>query len=296
MKYGRLPAYDPVAHPRMMLGPALRPAQLTTPSVIDEMSDIDDWPMFLNDQLSDCTIAAAGHMIEAWTRYGRGLTVKISTRDVLTAYSAVSGYNPATGVGDNGAVMQDVLGYWRKVGIGGHKILAFAELDVHNPTEVAAALFLFGHVYVGLRVPASAETQFATGEPWDVITDDGGIQGRHAVNLGYRSSSRLDVVTWAERQQMTLAFWSAYVDEAWVVVDEEWISATGGSPPGLDTSALNAQYTALTGQPGPFPVAVDPDVALATVARPWVTRLHTTIAGNRRMQNALKTWLKAKGL
>ena len=40
-----------------------------------------------------------------------------------------------TGLNDNGAVILDVLNYWRKTGIGGHPISAYAdlkELDAGN--------------------------------------------------------------------------------------------------------------------------------------------------------------------
>lgn len=309
MKYGRRPAHSPAVRPRVRLGPALRPAELPVVpnAVVDELSAVGEWPMYLNDEIGDCTVAAAGHMIEAWTAYGRGTAVKISDGDVLEAYRAVSGYVPGDPSTDTGAVMQDVLDFWRKTGIGGHRILAFAEVDIRRAAQVEAALYLFGHVYLGLVVPASAEDQFAAGQPWDLVRNDGGILGGHAVNLGGWDASmpghvRLEVVTWGRRQQMTSAFWRQYVQEAWVVADQEWVNATGGSPPGLDAAALNAQYTALTGQPGPFPTnpvppgPADPDQVLAAVARPWVNRHHTTIAGNRRMAAALKAWLTAKSL
>ena len=48
--------------------------------------------------------------------------------------------------------------------------------------------------------------------------------------------------------------------------------------------------------PSPAPDQDRDDLALAAVARPWVRRHHTTIAGNAGMQAALKTWLAAKGL
>lgn len=48
-------------------------------------------------------------------------------------------------------------------------------------------------------------------------------------------------------------------------------------------------------QPAPTPTP-DADHALAAVARPWVARHHTSIAGNATMQAALRTWLHEKGL
>jgi len=303
-RYGRKAPYSPDVRPRLQLGAALHPEQVQVPNVVDELSAVSDWPMFLNDSIGDCTCAAAGHMLEAWAAYGRGAAVKVSDADVLKAYEAVSGYIPGRPDTDQGAVMQDVLDYWRKTGIGGHKILAFAEVDIKNAAEIETALYLFGHIYVGLNVPKSAEDQFGAGAPWDVVANDGGILGGHAVDLGYWNAdmpgkTRLAVVTWGARQEMTAAFWSEYVEEAWVVADADWISATGGSPPGLDVPALNAQFTALTGQPGPFPIAPSPvpadaDRTFAAVLRPWAFEQHC--CDNAKAAKAAQTWLKAKGL
>jgi hypothetical protein len=312
LKYGRKPAYSPQERPRLMLGPALQLEALPpVPAVVDELTRVADWPMYLNDRIGDCTIAAVGHMIEATTTYGRGTTVKITDDDVVTAYSAVSGYDPKTGANDNGAVMQDVLDYWRKVGIGGHRILAFAELDVRDLSQVAAALYLFGHVYTGLLVPKSAEDQFDTGRKWTVVTDDGGIQGGHAVDLGYRDTTALAVVTWGSTQLLDPGFWAKYMEEAWVVIDQDWIDATGGSPPGLDTAQLNAAFTAIThGQPGPFPVQPTPtpppappgpgpvadtaDRQLVADLTHWLGEHH--IGDNAHAQAAVKRWKVRKGL
>ena len=37
------------------------------PPAFDLTARVPDWPMYGNDRRGDCTTAAAGHMIEAWT-------------------------------------------------------------------------------------------------------------------------------------------------------------------------------------------------------------------------------------
>ncbi len=54
-------------------------------------------------------------------------------------------------------------------------------------------------------------------------------------------------------------------------------------------------FTPLT-QPAPTPPPLDPDHALAAVARPWIHSHHTSIAGNHHMATALASWLQAKNL
>ena len=319
-KLGRRPPYPADTHPRLRLGDFLDYATLPPiPAQVDYLSEVTDWPVYLNDQIGDCTCAAAGHMIEAWSRYGAGTTVEVTDQDVLTAYEAVGGYVPGDPATDQGAVMQDVLGYWRKTGIGGHRILAFAQVDVTNFAEVYAALYLFGTVYIGVNFPASAMQQFDAGQPWSVVADDGGIIGGHAVNLGQRDGTGLKVVTWGRVQDLDQAWFGRYCEEAWIVCDQEWITATGGSPEGLDVAALNAAFTEITGgQPGPFPVqpqpgptptptpvppgpppgpAPDPDpddLALVAALDPWAAHHHTGV--NHKAAHAYLTWKAAKGL
>jgi len=257
MRLGRRAPYPEHERPRLKLAAFLRTGALPpTPPVVDYVSKVGEWPMYANDEIGDCTTAAAGHMIEAWTAYGQGRTVQVTEADVIAAYSAVSGYDPRDPSTDQGAVMQDVLDYWRRTGIGGHRILAFAELDVTDLEQVRAALYLFGHVYVGVDFPQSAMDQFDAGRPWDVVRRSP-ILGGHAVDLGYAADGRnYACVTWGAVQELTPRWWSAYVEEAWVVASPEWVSATGGTPPGLDVAALGAAFEALTGEPSPFPAPV----------------------------------------
>src|SRR5579862_867612 len=101
------------------------------PSHEDYSKPVKAWPMMLNDNLGDCTCACAGHMIEEWTTYvGKAFTP--TDKEVLKAYEAVSGYTPSNPNSDQGAAVLDVLNYWRKTGVGRHKILAYAALEPKN--------------------------------------------------------------------------------------------------------------------------------------------------------------------
>ena len=62
-----------------------------------------------------------------------------SDKQVVAAYSAITGYNPSTGANDNGAVEIDVLNYWRQTGIAGHKIGAYVALGL-DPEALAMGL------------------------------------------------------------------------------------------------------------------------------------------------------------
>jgi len=203
------------------------------------------WPMFRNDQLGDCTIAAAGHMVEAWTTESRHREAVVTERDVLHAYEAVSGYNPITGENDNGAVELDVLKYWRSHGIAGRKITAFASVNHSNVSEVKTATWLFGGLYLGVELPVTAQTQ----DIWDVVR--GGLDsapgswGGHAVDVVSYDLEYVTVITWGAPLKMTWAFFLTYVSEAYAVLSPDWLRQNK-SPSGFNLAALLLDLAALT--------------------------------------------------
>jgi hypothetical protein len=256
MKLGRLSPYAAADKPRLVLDKYLNPDALAVPSVVDFASEVVSWPMYGNDRIGDCTAACAGHQVQAWTRY-TGTEVDVPEDEIIQLYSAVSGYDPATGANDNGAVIQDVLTYWRKSGIpvAGHNILAFAQLK--DLSRVHDALWMFGSVYLGFNCPQSALDQFDADQPWTVVPGSP-IAGGHAVPLQHSGPDGYQVVTWGRLQGMDQAFLDAYAEEAWVVITADWLNANGHTPEGLDLQQLGQDLSDLTGDPNPFPAPVPP--------------------------------------
>lgn len=240
--YGRLP----VRHDERTLHFAnyVRPDLVAPPVRSNWYGEIPSWPMMLNDRLGCCTCAAAGHMVEAWTRYGQGREAQVTDQQILTAYEAVSGYNPVTGANDNGANELDVLKYWRNRGISGHKIRAFMRVDPHNHRQLKQAIALFGGVYAGFNVPQSAEDQFAAGQNWHVVAGSP-IIGAHAVPiLGYDPANYF-AVTWGRLQPLTGHFLDSYFDESYALVTDDFLDRTGHDPQGLNLRQLLADLDAI---------------------------------------------------
>lgn len=257
-KFGRLPN-DP-EKPRLSLAGHIDTTVPTPPALVDWLSKVTSWPMYGNDQWGDCVFAMIGHAIEAYTTYGKGALVTPAAADILAAYSAVTGFNPNAGPPgnnptDQGTVIQDALNYWKTTGVAGHKIRAFAQVDHTNAAEVKAALNVFGVLLVGVNFPASAMDQFNQHQPWDVVSDDGGIEGGHAVHVGHADTDSVtyELVTWGAVEGMSSAWWAKYVEEAWIAVTDDWLSVAGASPGGLDLYGLGEDLHALTGEPNPFP-------------------------------------------
>lgn len=292
---GLLPPHPEDTHPRLHLGMYLTGKLPAPPAAVDWYSRVAGWPMYGNDSESDCTIAMVGHIIEGASTYGEGSTVKVSDNDVLAAYEAVSGYNPADPSTDQGAVLQDVYGYYRSTGVGGHKTLAYAQVDVGNLDEVRQSVALFGAAGLGIVVSQDMMDDFNAGKPWTRAT--GQQLGGHAVPaVGYGPGGVL-VVTWGQLQPMTWDCFKAAVEEGWVSVQPEWFSAAGVNPTGLDLHALGDDLAALTGGVNPFPPPQPaPAPPPAPAPNPTPDALHELAGLLKQWWTTVETWMKKHGL
>jgi hypothetical protein len=80
----------------LLLGKYLEKGLTAPPDSMDHTAAVSSWPMFGNDQYGDCTIAAAGHMIEEWTA-NTGTVEILPGRFGLTAYNYFSQGNSDAG-------------------------------------------------------------------------------------------------------------------------------------------------------------------------------------------------------
>jgi hypothetical protein len=255
-KYGRKPRDTTRWAPTLehYLTAELPPA----PVIVDRASKVSQWPMYLNgpdpsnppdipDGVGDCTCATVGHEIEAWTAYASA-EVTLAQADILALYEAVGGYVPGDPATDNGCEIQDVLAYWRSTGVGGHKIAAYAALgDPANLALMKQCLQTFGTVYLGINCPQSAESQFSAGEVWSVVPGSPNAGG-HAIPLQRWDDAPLgdmEIVTWGSLQRMTLEFATTYIEEAWVPVSADWLTARGDTITGIDLAQLESDLSAV---------------------------------------------------
>lgn len=214
--------------------------------------DVPSWGMMENDQLGDCVIAGAGHSIQQWTFYvkeklGQGQMVVVPDNQILTAYEKVGGYVPGDPSTDNGCDMLTALKYWRKTGIGGHKILAFVQVDPTKPLEWMSAIELFGNLYIGLALPLSAQNQEAWTVPDGGPEGDGspGSWGGHCVPIMAYSPQSLTCVTWGQTLKMSHNFFAGYCDEAYAVLSQDWLDAQQVAPSSFNLAQLQEDLAAL---------------------------------------------------
>jgi hypothetical protein len=249
LKLGKQVArHDPRA---LLMASYVTPALPTPPASLDLTTKIKAWGMMDNDDIGDCTCAAAGHLLMEWTENATKKMFTPTDQQIIAAYSAITGYNPTTGANDNGAVEVDVLNYWRQSGIAGHKITAYVSLEPSNHNHVMDSVYIFGGCYIGLQLPISAQAQVQNHQPWSVppggTTGDGkpGSWGGHAVPVMAYNSQGVTVVTWGALQIMTWSFWEAYCDEAYAILSPDYLTGKKKSPQGFDMDQLQADLADL---------------------------------------------------
>lgn len=211
------------------------------PATCDWTKGITAWGAMLNDQLGDCTIAGCGHAIQVC-----GVNVGYSfDKETLpdgtieSAYSAWDGYVPGDPSTDVGGVELDVLNDFKRDGLGGHHLIGFADPAVSNQAEIHQAIYLFGGCYIGFNVPNFIMSGDGPPAVWDVVADDGGIDGGHCVFCCGYDASTITFISWGSVYKMTTAFWNKYVDEAHALLLATWID-NDKTPSGFNLAQMEA--------------------------------------------------------
>ncbi len=247
----RLGKNRPVIDARTMrFGSYLTPALPAPPPSVDYGAKVGTWPMYDNDRYGDCTCAAAGHLIQNWTaNAGKEITPPDPT--VLSFYEHFVGTPPPP---DEGCNMLSVLKYWRKTGLGEHKVQAFASIQLENHAQAQNAIYLLGGIYIGVALPNSVVPPGGNylEIPW--VVPPGGAVGDAAPNqdnghcipaVAY-DATNLYVVTWGAVKPMSWQFYDAYADESFAVVSRDFIGPEGRDPAGFNLAQMLTDLKGLT--------------------------------------------------
>ena len=228
----------------LRLGDYLTPTLAAAPAAVDWTKGITGWGMMLNDQIGTCTIAAAAHAVQVWSA-NKGAIQTVADSDLEAAYAQWAGYVVGDASTDTGGAELDVLNGWKKGALGGHQLVAFADPTFSNLDEIRQAIALFGGVYVGFDLPLTSQNQ----DVWDVVPTAGdfakkGSWGGHCVFVPQYDATSFTCITWGQLKKMTLAFWSAYCDEAHALLGKDWLDFKA-TEPGFDQNQLMADLQAI---------------------------------------------------
>lgn len=187
------------------------------PPVFGQEALVSDWGMLGNDNYGDCVWAGAGHETMLWNAEA-GASVIFTDDDVLSDYSAVTGFDPNDSSTDNGTDMQKAAAYRQKTGVldaagDRHRVEAYVALKRRSVDWVMRAAYAFGAVGVGIRFPSTAMTQFNAGKPWSYVPFSKVEGGHYIPVVGRAANGNLLCVTWGQIQEMTPWFFFKYNDE-----------------------------------------------------------------------------------
>ena len=226
MKLGKLPARKDAV--KFKLGEYLDGTLLpTAPKNFGHERLVVNWQPLGNIQYGDCVFAGAAHETMLWNREA-SRTAIFTDADVLSDYSAVTGFNPSDPSSDNGCDMQVAASYRRKTGVRDakgqrHLVTAYLAITPKDVEELKQAIYLYSAVGIGIEFPNTAMTQFNQGKPWTVVRG-ASIEGGHYVPAVGYNSRYLYVVTWGKVQQMSWAFYKKYNDESIAYISEEMLN------------------------------------------------------------------------
>ncbi|MBO0878932.1 MAG: hypothetical protein J2P17_00800 [Mycobacterium sp.] len=221
------------------------------PPVFGHQSTVSQWGMYGNDQYGDCVWAGAGHEHLLWNA-ANNRTIAFTDDNILSAYSAVTGFNPDDPSTDQGTDMLTAAKYRQQTGLTDaagnmHKIGAYLALKPGDINELAAASYLFGAVGIGIVVTDRAMEQFQNGQPWKPVWC-AHVEGGHYVPVvGRNADGNFVAVTWGALQELTPKYYVKQSDEVIAYVSQDYLTADK-SPEGFDQAALVADLGAIQTQ------------------------------------------------
>ena len=244
---GRLPVKPPAERfPIQYLGAYMKTPLPAVQYPVDVSGAITDWGMLGNgpdptctthpNGVGDCTFAGRQHYKMAKAKvYGENETWENS--DTLVAEYLTYDHGQ-----DQGANIADLLLSWYKAGT----IAAFAPVDHTNPAECDSAMQAFHGLYVGVNLTDNADQLFEQGQPWTLSGEQPDPNDGHCI-VKVKADGTTDTwVTWGALQPAVTAWTAACLDEAWVIITAEDVTATAD----LDIAQLRNDINALQGTGG----------------------------------------------
>jgi len=204
-------------------------------------------PMLGNDRAGCCVFATFMHYLQVLAEYTH---VKLphgpTEQECISAYSAVTGYDPRIPSSDQGtyyAGQGGAFDYWIKHGIicGGklNKLTDIVVLDQNNQIAMKDALNIGPVMFGAMMSESDVDSAFM----WD--DHQGPILGGHAfLGLGYETllsgKTYWDMVTWNGSWRATDTWIAQAVDEAYLPLNLAFFNAQGLNPAALNFAQITA--------------------------------------------------------
>lgn len=195
------------------------------------------FPMALNDQLGDCTIAGVIHLIQI-------VFALLGEQFVYPGDEAVRAvYFKLTGGQDTGLDLGTVTKEWATEGLFGTKAVGVAAIHPRDIATMQLGAYNFGALYLGGDIPQSAETEFEDHDPWTLQPGrHPGIGGHCFVASGADPlTGMFPTETWGDETAFSTPWWHFYGDEVIVVVLDKMVEAGHGALASVNVNRLIEQ-------------------------------------------------------
>jgi hypothetical protein len=236
------------------------------PPYVDYLAHLGgQWEMLGNDVASDCVAVT-------WSNYRRLVTATLGPVAVYPPIAQVwqfyrtqnpdfdpNGTAVTNGPGSEADGGMDIQTGLEELhangGPDGVKAVAFASVNLRNVSEVKTAIGACGALWTGINVYSNNETEFSNEQPFDYVAGAQSLGG-HSVLTGGYGNIAVDTeqlggdekfITWAEETSFTDRYWTADVEEGWVVIWPEQLG-TRSFEQGIDQAKLVAAYKQATGR------------------------------------------------
>jgi hypothetical protein len=212
----------------------------TPPEACNWWAGVGEWPQLANDRLGTCVPAAVLHHVQQRAQYA-GRPVTITDDDCIALYSQWTGYTPTDPLTDRGTLVADALSRWLHRGFtlpDGtlSQIEAYAVIAGQSPFWVRYGIWKFGGVIVGLNCPSEwSLAEYLLDLPDGRMTHSDG--GHCVLLVGYEPTwlgTQYDCITWGGRFRMTERAMQIVSDEAYCILDNDWLDPGGRDPSGID--------------------------------------------------------------
>jgi hypothetical protein len=215
------------------------------PPALDLSSKVATWPMFGNDRLGDCTIAAWAHMVQLWTAMSGKMCLPTEHLVEVFYYAIGRLETPGVPYPDNGLIELDVLKYVSNHWMSTEKAYAYTSVNPKNHDHIKQAVMMFGGAYIGFGIVNGSQTfdEFNRNVPW--TPQPGNPTEGHAVCVVGYDANTVTTVSWGRTQKGTWAWFDAMVDEAWAVLPASWAPKGADPISGFDFATLNKDLAAL---------------------------------------------------
>lgn len=163
------------------------------------------WSMGGNDRYNDCAFVSLANLLDLWGAMD-GDPFTIGEAECELFYALEAQFNSQHPETDNGAVLEEVIRYWRDKGWPADPVNKPAGYRPIAPTDFAAAIHRQGGVPCWMQLPAGADDDALFGD--DTLTLEPG--DGHAVLAVEADAAGLWVISWARPWRLSWVWWTRF--------------------------------------------------------------------------------------